>query len=77
MKKDVVEEFYGIGTRIKITNMTYSIGTKSIVIESTIKLGNIITEEVLDSTLLEVLIQDVIQHIHPNSNISLKVSWDS
>jgi hypothetical protein len=77
IKKDVVEEFYGKNSRIKITNITFTVKNNSIVIESTVILGDIITEEILDTSLAEILIQDIIQYIHPNSNVRITISWDS
>ena len=71
-----VEEMYGKGTKIKIHEITYSYTTKSILIEAVIILGELITDEVMDRALVDILIQDSIFYIYPDFNVKTYVRWD-
>ena len=71
-----VEEMYGQGTTIKIHNVIFSPTQKSVVVEAVIILGNIITEEVLDRELADVLIQDAIPLFFSDYSVKTMVRWD-
>lgn len=71
-----VEEMYGQGTTIKIHNVIFSPTQKSVVVEAVIILGYIITEEVLDRELADVLIQDAIPLFFSDYSVKTMVRWD-
>jgi hypothetical protein len=75
-RRDAVESFYGKGSVISITNLTYALKSKTIIVELTIKLGDLITEEIMDTSMSEVLVSDAMVYFNPNLNIRTIVSWD-
>jgi hypothetical protein len=76
IKKDDVELMYGKGTKIKVRNINPSISNNSITVEVIIILGDVINEEVLDSSLTPYLIQDILELIFPDVITKTIVSWD-
>ena len=72
-----VEEFYGKNTKIKIHNITHSITTNSLLIEAVIYLGDIITEEVMDRELADIIIQEALDYFYPECSIKTMVRWDA
>lgn len=75
-RKEAVESFYGKGTYIKIHSMYQSISTKSLLFEIVVVLGDVINEDVMDRSLVDVLIQDAIIYFFPDQNIKTYVRWD-
>jgi hypothetical protein len=75
-QKDAVEEMYGVGTKIKIHNMSESSSQKAILFEAIIILGDTITEQVMDRKLADILIQDAMVYFFPNQSIKTYVRWD-
>lgn len=73
---DAVEEMYGKGTTIKVHNVIFSPTQKSVVVEAVIILGDIITEEVLNRELADVLIQDAIPLFFSDYSVKTMVRWD-
>lgn len=71
-----VEEFYGKNTKIKIHNITHSITTNSLLIEAVIYLGDVITEEIMDIILADILIQDALVYFYPECSIKTMIRWD-
>ncbi len=67
---------YGKGTKIKVRNINPSISNNSITVEVIIILGDVINEEVLDSSLTPYLIQDILELIFPDVITKTIVSWD-
>ena len=75
-QKEAVESVYGKGTYIRIHSMTESYSTKSLLFEVVIVLGDTITEETMDRTLADILIQDALVYFFPDQNIKTYVRWD-
>lgn len=67
---------YGKGSKIEVRNINPSISSNSITVEVVIILGEVINEEVLDSSLTPYLIQDVLELIFPDVITKTIVSWD-
>ncbi len=76
IKKNDVELMYGKGTKIEVRNINPSISNNSITVEVVIILGEVINEEVLDSSLTPYLIQDILELIFPDVMTKTIVSWD-
>jgi hypothetical protein len=76
IKKNDVELMYGKGSKIEVRNINPSISSNSITVEVVIILGEVINEEVLDSSLTPYLIQDVLELIFPDVITKTIVSWD-
>lgn len=76
LKKEQVELMYGEGAKIKIHNLQPATTNESIFVEAIIILGNTINEDVLDRSLADYLIQDIIYLIFPDSNVKCMVRWD-
>ena len=76
LKKEQVELMYGEGAKIKIHNLQPAATNESIFVEAIIILGNTINEDVLDRSLADYLIQDIIYLIFPDSNVKCMVRWD-
>lgn len=77
MESDSIQEIYGNGAKIKIHSMTQSFSTNSIIFEVVIVLGETINESVLDRTLADYVVQDVLEYFFPNFQIKTIVRWDS
>lgn len=75
-QKEAVESVYGKGTYIRIHSMTESYSTKSLLFEVVIVLGDTISEQVMDRTLADILIQDALIYFFPDQNIKTYVRWD-
>ena len=75
-QKEAVESVYGKGTYIRIHSMTESYSTKSLLFEVVIVLGDTISEQVMDRTLADILIQDALVYFFPDQNIKTYVRWD-
>lgn len=75
-QKEAVESVYGKGTYIRIHSMTESYSTKSLLFEVVIVLGDTISEQVMDRTLADILIQDALVYFFPDRNIKTYVRWD-
>lgn len=76
-RKNAVEEIYGKGTRIKIHTINHSITTNSLLIEAVVYLGDIITEEVMDRELADVIIQEALDYFYPECSIKTMIRWDA
>lgn len=76
IKKNDVELMYGKGTKISVRNLNPSVSNNSITVEVVIILGDVINEEVLDSSLTPYLIQDILELIFPDVITKTIVSWD-
>jgi len=75
-KGDAVQEMYGIGTKIKIHNINFSVTSKSVLIEAVIILGNTINEQSIDRELADVLIQDALVYFFNDYSIKTYVRFD-
>jgi hypothetical protein len=76
-KGDAVQEVYGSGTKVRIHNMTFAYSTDSVLLEVVIVLGDVINEDVLDRTLVDILVQDALVLFFPDHSVKTIVSWDS
>jgi hypothetical protein len=74
--KDAVESVYGKGTTLKVHSMTQSFSTNSLLFEIIIVLGDTISEQVMDRSLADILIQDALVYFFPDQNIKTYVRWD-
>lgn len=75
-EKDALEQIYGKGSKIKIHDIFYSTNQKSVMVEAVIILGDIISEETLDRTLADILIQDALVYFYPDEPIKVSVRYD-
>lgn len=75
--KESVESYYGKGSRIKIRNVGFTQKTKSVVLEVTIVLGEIISETVMVESMAEALISEALVYFFPELSVNIIYSWDS
>ena len=75
-KSDLVESIYGKTSYIKVHTVTFGISDNSVLVELVVILGDVINEEVLDTSLAEVLITDALIYFWPEKKISTLVRWD-
>lgn len=75
-QKEAVESVYGENTKIKIHSMTESYTNKAILFEVVIVMGDRITEETLDRSLADILVQDALVYFFPEQSIKTMVRWD-
>lgn len=73
---DAVQTVYGNGARIKIHNISFSVANKTILMEAIIILGDLITEEYMDRSLADVLINDAMVYFYPECSIKTYVRFD-
>jgi hypothetical protein len=77
MNKESVEAWYGKGSIIKVNHVTFTQKTRSIVIEITIVLGEIISEALMDEKMAITLISDGMVYFYPELSLHVIHSWDS
>jgi hypothetical protein len=75
-KSDLVESIYGKTSYIKVHTVTFGISDNSVLVELVVILGDVINEEVLDTSLAEVLIKDALIYFWPEKKIRTLVRWD-
>jgi hypothetical protein len=77
IKKNEIEVMYGAGTHEKIHSISFSNTNNIIVVEAIIVLGNEINEGVMDRTLIDYLIQDLIPYFFSDvKSTNVLVRWD-
>jgi hypothetical protein len=77
IKKNEIETIYGKGTYVKIHSISFSNTNNIIVIEAIIVLGEEINESVMDRTLIDYLIQDLIPYFFSDvKSTNVLVRWD-
>jgi hypothetical protein len=74
--QDTIDSFYGIGTKIKVKNLSYSLSNNLILVEVKIELGEVISEEVMENEMCDLLIRETIDPIYPEQHIKVMISWD-
>ena len=75
-KGDSVESIYGKGSLIKVHTVTFGISDNSVLVEVIVLLGETINEEILDTSLAEILIQDALVYFFPEQQIKTLIRWD-
>jgi hypothetical protein len=76
-QKSLVEEFYGDGTRIVISNVVLSGNIKKTQVTSKVILGDVINESSLDKSMVHTLIGECLSYLNPDSELQLFVNFDS
>jgi hypothetical protein len=74
--QDTIDSFYGIGTKIKVKNLSYSLSNNLILVEVKIELGEVISEEVMENEMCDLLVRETIEPIYPEQHIKVMISWD-
>jgi hypothetical protein len=74
---ELVEDFYGKGSRIKIHSLSYSTNLKTLLVEAVVVLGETIDEEVIDSSMAEILIKDGLVYFYPEYKVNTLIRWDA
>jgi hypothetical protein len=75
-KGEMVENIYGKNSYIKVHHVTFGIKENNVLIELVVVLGDVINEEVMDTSLAEVLISEALVYFWPEKKISTLVRWD-
>ena len=71
-----VELMYGKGSTIKVHTVTFGISDNSVLVEVIILLGETINEEILDTSLAEILVYDALVYFFPEQKIKKYVRFD-
>lgn len=74
--QDTIDSFYGIGSKIKVKNLSYSLSNNLILVEVKIELGEVISEEVIENEMCDLLIRETIEPIYPEQHIKVMITWD-
>jgi hypothetical protein len=74
--QDTIDSFYGVGSKIKVKNLSYSLSNNLILVEVKIELGEVISEEVMENEMCDLLIRETIEPIYPEQHIKVMISWD-
>ena len=74
--QDTIDSFYGIGTKIKVKNLSFSLSNNLILVEVKIFLGEVISEEVMENEMCDLLVRETIEPIFPEQHIKVMISWD-
>lgn len=75
--KSNFEEFYGAGSHFSIKSITFGITNQTILIDCVITLGDVINEDVLNDSMIQALIVEIVTFIYPKLKIQIVVGWDS
>jgi hypothetical protein len=75
--QDTIDFYYGVGTKIKVKNLSYSLSNNLILVEVKIELGEVISEEVMENEMCDLLIRETIEPIYPEQHIKVMISWDA
>ena len=75
-RKTSLEEFYGKGSEVKITNLNFGVTPKSVVVSMTIKLGETINEDVMEKDMAELLLIQSFKFFLRGTEITTVVNWD-
>lgn len=76
IKRDTVIKFYGEGSSIKINTLTFGTTKNYILIDASVKLGEIITEDVIDESMAKILIEDSMVYFFPDSDVRTLINFD-
>lgn len=76
-QKSLVEEYYGKGTKIEISQVVLSGNIKKTQVTSKVVLGDVISESSLDTSMALVLIGECLNYLNPNSEYQVFVYFDS
>ena len=76
IKKYAVEEFYGLGSTIKIKDINYITNGKYFAVEAVVILKDTINESVMNEALAHILIQDAFVYLFPDESVSTYIKWD-
>jgi hypothetical protein len=71
-----VELMYGKGSTIKVHTVTFGISDNSVLVEVIILLGETINEEILDTSLAEILVYDALVYFFPEQKIKTLIRFD-
>lgn len=77
INKKPLEDWYGKGSVVKVNYVTFTQQGKSIVLEVTIVLGDIISESVMDESMAITLISEGIGYFFPELSLHVVHKWDS
>lgn len=72
-----LSEFYGKGTKVQIRTIGYSTNNKSLYVESHLTIGEDFFDEIIDTSLVEILISDSLKYLYPNIGINYIITFDS
>ena len=75
-KGSYVELIYGKGSTIKVHTVTFGISDNSVLVEVIVLLGETINEEILDTSLVEILVYDALVYFFPEQKIKTYVRFD-
>ncbi len=75
-KKKEIELYYGVGTKISVSDIVHSHTNKLIMVDLKIILGPIINEEVLDREVIDYMTQEILNVLYPEYPTKTMVSWD-
>lgn len=75
--KNLVESFYGKGSKIEVKHMTEVFSTDSIMFELKVVFGDEISEEMLDKEPANLLMSEAIFWFFPNKKIHTTIVFDS
>lgn len=75
-KGNDVELIYGKDSKLKVHTVTFGISDNSVLVEVIVLLGGTINEEILDTSLAEILIQDALVYFFPEQKIKTLIRWD-
>jgi hypothetical protein len=75
-RKESLESFYGINTKIKVNHINFGITSKSVIIDCIVNLGDEISEEILIPDMVDALVKEIVFIIYSDLKIYVQVSWD-
>jgi len=75
-KKKEIELYYGVGTKISVSDVVHSHTNKLIMVDLKIILGPVINEEVLDREIIDYMTQEILNVLYPEYPTKTMVSWD-
>lgn len=76
-RKSELFEFYGKNSKLSVKSIGYSTNRKSLYVEAHIIIGDDFSDDILDTSMAEILISDSLKYLYPNVGVSYIITWDA
>ncbi len=76
-QRSLIEEFYGGGTKLIISQVVLSGNIKKTQVTCKVILGDVINESSLDKSMVHTLIGECLNYLNPESQLQVFVTFDS
>lgn len=75
LRKEEFLNFYGNGAVLKTKTIGYSSNNKSLFVEAHLTIGDDFVDDIIDSSLCEILIGNSLKYLYPNQNVTYIITF--